>query len=91
MAGSTELEGAPLRFTGKVPRKPLELLQAIVAFGGKEVLSETLCDALWPDSDGDTAGAALRMTISRLRRLLRRDALRRGAERRDPGLAPWSP
>jgi DNA-binding SARP family transcriptional activator len=65
----------PLRFTGKAPRKPLELLQAIVAFGGKEVRSDALCDALWPDSDGDTAQSALRLTLSRLRKLLKRDAV----------------
>jgi DNA-binding SARP family transcriptional activator len=77
---SVELDGVPLRFNGKAPRRPLELLQAIVAFGGKEIRSETLCDALWPDSDGDTAQSALRLTLSRLRKLLKRDAVvqRRG-------------
>jgi hypothetical protein len=70
-----ELDDVPLRFQKKAPRKPLELLQAIVAFGGREVRVETLCDALWPDSDGDAAEAALRMTLSRLRKLLNRDAV----------------
>jgi LuxR family transcriptional regulator, maltose regulon positive regulatory protein len=65
-----DLDDAPLTFAGKVPRKPLQLLQAMVAFGGREVPSETLANALWPDSEADAADAALRMAVSRLRKLL---------------------
>jgi len=34
-------------------RKPQELLQALIAFGGTEVSADVLIDALWPDSEGD--------------------------------------
>lgn len=65
------IDGVPLRFTGKMPRKPLELLQAVVAFGGRGVSREAIQNALWPDADGDAADTSLRVTLSRLRRLLR--------------------
>jgi two-component SAPR family response regulator len=58
-------------------RKPQELLQALVAFGGTEVSAGELIDALWPDSEGDAAYHALESALYRLRQLLRsRDALR---------------
>ena len=51
-------------------RKPKELLQALIAFGGSDVNVNTLTDALWPDSDGDVAYHALETVLYRLRRLL---------------------
>ena len=69
------VDDEPLAFTRKTPRKPMELLQAIVAFGGKQVRAEALSDALWPEADGAAAEAALRITLSRLRKLLRHDVL----------------
>jgi LuxR family transcriptional regulator, maltose regulon positive regulatory protein len=58
-------------------RKPRELLQALVAFGGTEVRSGLLIDALWPDSEGDAAYHALESALYRLRQLLgARDAVR---------------
>jgi LuxR family maltose regulon positive regulatory protein len=58
-------------------RKPQELLQALIAFGGTEVSAGVLIDALWSDSEGDAAYHALEMALSRLRRLLgARDAVR---------------
>ena len=60
-------------------RKPLELLQALIAFGGTEVSADVLIDALWPDSEGDAAYHALESALYRLRQLLgARDALRMG-------------
>lgn len=44
-----------VRFTGKVQQKPLLLLKALIAFGGKEVKEEQLCDAVWPDAWGPCA------------------------------------
>jgi LuxR family transcriptional regulator, maltose regulon positive regulatory protein len=64
------LDGVPLTFDGKRPRRPLELLQAVIAFGRSEVPLEKLCASLWPDSEGDAAESALRVTLSRLRKLL---------------------
>jgi LuxR family maltose regulon positive regulatory protein len=58
-------------------RKPLELLQALIAFGGTEVSAGALIDALWPDSEGDAAYHALESALYRLRQLLgARDAVR---------------
>ena len=58
-------------------RKPQELLQALVAFGGAEVSAGALIDALWPDSEGDAAYHALESALYRLRRLLgARDVVR---------------
>jgi len=70
--------------TGHIPitisrrlRKPLELLQALIAFGGIEVSAGVLIDALWPDSEGDAAYHALESALYRLRQLLgARDAVR---------------
>jgi LuxR family transcriptional regulator, maltose regulon positive regulatory protein len=58
-------------------RKPQELLQAVIAFGGSEVSAGLLIDALWPDSEGDAAYHALESALYRLRQLLdARDAVR---------------
>jgi LuxR family maltose regulon positive regulatory protein len=58
-------------------RKPQELLQALIAFGGTEVGAGVLIDALWPDSEGDAAYHALESALYRLRQLLgARDAVR---------------
>jgi LuxR family transcriptional regulator, maltose regulon positive regulatory protein len=51
-------------------RKPQELLQALIAFGGTEVSPGALIDALWADSEGDAAYHALESALYRLRRLL---------------------
>ena len=59
-----------LQSKGKVQRKPLALLKAIIAFGARAVREESLIDALWPDSEGDAAALALTSAIHRLRRLL---------------------
>src|ERR1700726_1620795 len=58
-------------------RKPQELLQALIAFGGTEVGAGVLIDALWPDSEGDAAYHALESALYRLRQLLAaRDVVR---------------
>jgi LuxR family transcriptional regulator, maltose regulon positive regulatory protein len=63
-------EGQPLTFAGKSPRKPLQLLQALIAFGGTEVEQSSIVDALWPDLEGDNAQTAFDSTLYRLRKLL---------------------
>jgi LuxR family maltose regulon positive regulatory protein len=58
-------------------RKPPELLQALIAWGGIEVGAGALIDALWPDSEGDAAYHALESALYRLRHVLgARDAVR---------------
>lgn len=61
---------APIRRSRRTQRKPLELLQALIAFGGTEVGAGVLTDALWPDSEGDAAYHALESALYRLRQLL---------------------
>ena len=63
-------DGAPIRFSGKVQRKPLHLLKALIALGGKEVREEEITELLWAEADGDAAHSAFTTTLSRLRRLL---------------------
>jgi len=60
----------PVRFSGKAQRRPLDLLKALIAHGGREVSSERLMDALWPDSDGDMAQNSFNAALHRLRKLL---------------------
>jgi DNA-binding SARP family transcriptional activator len=61
---------APVRFSRRAQRKPLELLQALIAFGATEVPARALIDALWPDSEGDAGYHALESALYRLRQLL---------------------
>ena len=67
---SVELDGEPLVFAGKTPRKLLGLLKAIIALGSRDVPEQKLADALWADEDGDTAHQSLTTALHRLRKLL---------------------
>ena len=72
----------PIRFSRRAQRKPLELLQALIAFGATEVPARALIDALWPDSEGDAGYHALESALYRLRQLLGApDALRMASSR----------
>jgi DNA-binding SARP family transcriptional activator len=64
------LHGEPMKVGRKAPRKPLELLKALIALGGHGVPEWSLADALWPDAGGDAAHAALETALYRLRKLL---------------------
>ncbi|MGO9993047.1 MAG: AfsR/SARP family transcriptional regulator [Steroidobacteraceae bacterium] len=61
---------APIRCSRRMQKKTLELLQALIAFGGTEVAAGKLIDTLWPDSDGDAGYHALESALYRLRLLL---------------------
>lgn len=65
-----EVNGEPLRFSRKIPRKPLALLQCVIAHGGVDVHVTSVMDDLWPDADGDEAHRRLALTLHRLRGLL---------------------
>jgi DNA-binding SARP family transcriptional activator len=67
---SVLLEGEPLQFSGKAQRKPLELLMALVALGGRDVSERQLTEALWPDAEGDAAHQSCAAALHRLRKLL---------------------
>ncbi|MEW6053047.1 MAG: BTAD domain-containing putative transcriptional regulator [Nitrospirota bacterium] len=62
--------GSVLRFSGKVQQRPLAMLKALIAFGGREVPEDRIIDILWPESDGDAAHSAFTTTLHRLRQLL---------------------
>jgi len=70
-----EVGGTPLRSGRKAQRRPLDLLKLLIAYRGEGVCSEQIAEDLWPDAEGDTALAALRTTISRLRKLIGADAV----------------
>jgi LuxR family maltose regulon positive regulatory protein len=63
-------DGDPVTFSGKVQQKPLEMLKALIAFGGREVTEGQIDESLWPDADGDAAHHSFEMTLHRLRRLI---------------------
>jgi DNA-binding SARP family transcriptional activator len=60
----------PIRFFKKAQQKPLSLLKALIAFGGRAVKEERIADALWPEADGDMAHQSLATTLYRLRTLI---------------------
>jgi two-component SAPR family response regulator len=62
-------DGEALRFSGKGQKKPVEMLKAIIAFGGRDVNEDQLMDCLWPEAAGDTANLSFRTTLHRLRKL----------------------
>ncbi|WP_207680905.1 BTAD domain-containing putative transcriptional regulator [Desulfonema magnum] len=63
-------DGKAVRFSGKAQQKPLSMLKALLAFGGREVREDQIADALWPDADGDMAHRSFATTLHRLRKLL---------------------
>lgn len=65
-----EVDGHEIEFGRKLPRKPMLLLKAIIAYGGREVPVRRLADAIWPDDDGDAAMSACTVALHRLRKLL---------------------
>jgi DNA-binding SARP family transcriptional activator len=62
--------GEPLRFTKGFPRKPLELMFALLAAGERGLAQHKLCEVLWAQSEGDAAYRSLITTVYRLRNLL---------------------
>jgi len=70
-----ERGGAPLRFGRKAARRPIDLLKLLIAYGGEGVRADRVAEDLWPDAEGDRARAALRTTLSRLRKLIGADAV----------------
>jgi len=65
-------DGNPIRFSRKVQRKPLALLKALIAYGGKEVREDQITDGLWPEADGDLAHLSFEAALHRLRQLIGR-------------------
>jgi DNA-binding SARP family transcriptional activator len=55
---------------GERMKKPLELLQALIAAGPRGLTHNTICELLWPDSLDEAAYRTLVTTVFRLRRWL---------------------
>jgi hypothetical protein len=62
--------GIAVEFSGKIQKKPLELLKTLIALGGSNVSCAHVSDLLWPDAEGDVAYRAFVTTLQRLRKLL---------------------
>jgi DNA-binding SARP family transcriptional activator len=70
---SLVVDGKTLPSTRKTRQKPLLLLKALIALGGREAPEEQLAEILWPDADGDLAHQSLAKTLERLREMLGND------------------
>lgn len=70
--GRSELivDDAPVRFSRKAQKKPMQLVRAVVAMGGVNVPESRIIEALWPDAEGDAAHTAFATTLHRVRKLL---------------------
>lgn len=67
--------GLPLHAGRKSPARPLQLLKALIASGGRQVAGANLAASLWPDREGDQALRAFETTLHRLRKYLGEDGL----------------
>ena len=80
-------DGRPLTFSRKVQKRPLSLLKALIAFGGRAVREEKIVDVVWPDAEGDMAIQSMSVALRRLRDLLGHD----DAVRRQEGVLSLDP
>jgi two-component SAPR family response regulator len=62
--------GQPIRFCRKAQQKPMSMLKALIAFGGREVRKDQIADALWPEADGDMVEQSFATTLHRLRKVI---------------------
>jgi DNA-binding SARP family transcriptional activator len=67
------IDGNAVSVSGKLQKKPLQLLKVLVAYGGRDICEDQLADILWPEADGDAGHNALTTTLARLRKLLGHD------------------
>jgi DNA-binding SARP family transcriptional activator/Flp pilus assembly protein TadD len=70
-----ERDGVPFKFARKAPKRLLDVLRLVVAFGGLQVDAGRVASALWPDADGDEGRSALKAMLHRARLLLGVDPL----------------
>ena len=80
-------DGRPLTFSRKVQKRPLSLLKALIAFGGRAVREEQIADVVWPEAEGDMAIQSMSVALRRLRDLLGHDE----AVRRQEGVLGLDP
>lgn len=70
---SLVVDGQPVTEACRLQHKPVELLQALIAFGGRQIAIPMLIEALWPDAESKGGRGAFDANLSRLRRLLGHD------------------
>jgi DNA-binding SARP family transcriptional activator len=63
-------DGVSLAARAAGSARPIELLKALVALGGRDVDETRLAEQLWPSAEGDRAHSSLKMNVHRLRGLL---------------------
>ena len=68
-----QLDGCTLPAERLRQQRPVELLQALIALGGRGINKEVLATSLWPDAEGDEAANSYDVTLHRLRKLLKHD------------------
>ncbi len=67
---SVVVDEAILTFGAKAPKRPLDLIKALIANGGRSVNLDHLAGQLWPELDGDAGRNALEIALHRLRKLM---------------------
>lgn len=65
------VQGELVIFKRKTQKKPLELLKAVIALGGKDVAIYSLMDKLWPESEGDAVQSVFDSVGSIFRHLIK--------------------
>jgi LuxR family maltose regulon positive regulatory protein len=63
-------DGEAIEFSRKARKKPLDLLKALLALGGKGVGEAAIIDIVWPEAEGDAAHHSFEVNLQRLRSIL---------------------
>ena len=63
-------DGIKVEFSGKVQQKPLAMLKALIALGGRNIRESRITDMIWTDMERDISHQSFKTTLHRLRRLL---------------------
>ncbi len=64
------IHGQPFELPSRNRPKLFAFLQALIAFGGKQVRETVISETVWPDAEGDAAHQLFDTTLFRLRKLL---------------------
>jgi two-component SAPR family response regulator len=68
-------DNQPIPTSRKAQKKPLEIIKALIAFGGDNISESRIIEAIWPDSDGDAGHQSIATTLHRLRKILGDDTI----------------
>ena len=64
------IDDKPIQFSNRGQKKPMELLKALIALGGRDVPQAEIIDLLWPDTEGDASYRSLITCLQRLRNII---------------------